>query len=172
MLEGVVSGILSGIITAVVLGMSVLAWQSLSTRPFIVTILLPKSLINRHIRLGLLHATNDDGQIINRVHRFNKSLRLPRWHDADVHHIADVDLVLYGPKEGLRSASFRFPRGLGFQYKCFVDYESKWSADQVKEELKKWGCIKPDEGSGKPQRVWFLIPGYPTAGLNNTFYPE
>ena len=171
MLEGVVSGILSGIITAVVLGMSVLAWQSLRTRRFKVRIVLPKSLIDQHIRLGLLHATNDDGQIINRVHRFKKSLRSIML-DPDVEHTGGLMKLGPGWKKGLRSASFRYPRGLGFQYKCFVDYAGEWSADQVSEELKKWGCINPDEGSGKPQRFWFLIPGYPTAGLNNTFYPE
>ena len=128
--------------------------------------------------MGVLHARNDDGQIVNRVHWFNLnplSLSNPLSLQKPTVQYLGRTGELVSPREikrDIRVAGFRYPRRIGFQYKCFVDYEGKWTAKDVEDELRKWGVENPDEGLGRPDRIWFLIPGYPEASRNNCVYPE
>lgn len=153
MLESVVSGVLSGIVTAFFLGVAALLWQAWRTQPYVVHTNLPPPLAVPDIRLGVLHARNDDGQIVNRVHWFRPT------------------------RNGTWRATIRHPRRVGFQYKCFVDYGGSWSTCSVKAELVEGDFLEPDEGKGKPKRIWFLLPSHPMvtdpSGIrNNCFYPE
>jgi hypothetical protein len=90
-----------------------------------------------------------------------------------------------------KRATVRFYRPLGFQFKCFIEVESRSAADSVQRLLEAQGCrdidISPerkDEGETL-LRIWFLHPDSGDAGSgsryrvvtapdnakNNFFYP-
>ena len=155
--NAVVSGIPSGVVTGVVLGVLAWAWQRwgrwTNTEEF--TVALPSSpkMQGPEFKFGVIHARNDDGTIINRVHWFRQG-RGGKWH-----------------------AAIRHPRNIGFQYKSFVDYESCCSSDEVIKWLAEERYENPNLGEGKPNRVWFILPDKPTASdpagpINNHYYPE
>ena len=105
--------------------------------------------------MGLLHAWEDSRACINRVYFAERCG--DRWK-VTVHHA----------------------RGLGFQYKWFIDYKGKrWTAEDVMSKLKSSGYCRATVGGGKLDRVWFVHPERPIARdlleptiENNRFYPE
>lgn len=164
--SGVIYGLISGVTTGVILGFLGWAWQrwvrwnttedfrvmlSISSEP------IPSEMKASELKFGVLHARNDDGMMVNRVHWFKKA-RGGEWY-AFIPH----------------------PRNVGFQYKCFVDYPKSHSPENLIENLIKWleseGYKDAAVGAGKPNRIWFILEGKPTAkdpagNINNHYYPE
>jgi hypothetical protein len=107
-----------------------------------------------NFKFGVLHASDDDEKIVNRVYWFKKGHK-GEWY-----------------------ASIRHPKNLGFQYKCFVDYNPVfYSYQEVKELLAKEGYKGITTGAGVPNRAWFILEEKPTAkdtrgNTNNQYYPQ
>lgn len=62
----------------------------------------------------------------------------------------------------------------GFVFKCLLDY-GDLPFSLVEQELEKEGFINISKASGMPQRVFFILPEYPTIKekyLNNQFLPS
>ena len=159
MWEGVVSGIISGVFTTALLAGAVAVWHFLfRTEPFVLylTPSPPVGMLGDEFKYGVLHALNDDGQIVNRVHWFE--------------HV-----------DGAMKATIRHPRRIGFQYKCFVDIKLPVGQGihlkAAIDLLTKAGFNGVGVGEGKPCRIWFLLPDHPApkdkTGLqNNLFWPQ
>ena len=69
-----------------------------------------------------------------------------------------------------------YNKRLGFQYKCFIDYEND-KLNQIITLLKKSGYKNIAEGKGKEKRIWFINPKHEvyrvmSGILNNFYYPE
>ena len=153
----VVSGILSGVISGTILGILVWVWQwwvrRTNTEVFKLELRVSSRMQGPEFRFGVIHARNDDGTIINRVHWFKKGRR-GRWH-----------------------AAIRHPRHVGFQYKCFVDHGLSCRPEEIIKWLAEEGYKTPSLSKGKPNRIWFILPEKPTAVdpagfVNNQYYPE
>ena len=157
MINAVIAGVLAGVLTGAILGIFFWVWERSVQRANseVFKVELPISLRNQRpeFKLGVIHARNDDGTLINRINWFKQG-RAGRWY-----------------------AEIRHPRRVGFQYKCFIDYGSSYHSDEVIEWLVTEGYKDAKVGGGKPNRVWFILPGKPTitdpAGfVNNQYYPE
>ncbi len=81
-------------------------------------------------------------------------------------------------RRGHITCKVRYMRDTGFQFKCFVDHPTI-SSDHVISALEDAGYLSPSEGQGKRNRIWFILPDYPTCKtvdeppfVNNFFYPE
>jgi hypothetical protein len=68
-----------------------------------------------------------------------------------------------------KTATLRFYRPLGLQFKCFVDVEDRGAAESVQRLLEEIGCeVAPAErqdAGGTNVRLWFL---HPDTGLADT----
>ena len=180
MLESVISGTISGVVTALLLSFAALIWQIARTEKFVINLVLPPKLVE--FPIGILHVRNDDGQILNRVHWLH-SLRLHplRAYKPTVSSLGKpTEPRIINPREAkrmMRTAAFRHPRRIGFQYKCFIDLPDKLAADSARSELTSWGFPENTPGQGRTHRVWFLVPDeartIDAAGIsNNCHYPE
>jgi hypothetical protein len=155
LVEGVVTGAVGGLMAA--LSFAVLVWvyrRVTQTSRTIVRIQDQDFLRCKGVWLGVLHA-RDDGQIVNRVYRPKSRPR------------------------GFWTATVSHRKGVGFQYKWFVDCEDSALADQVVTELERAGFTRFGKGSGKANRVWFIDDTSPTAQdpehpkiTNNMLWPE
>lgn len=69
----------------------------------------------------------------------------------------------------------RYPKGLGFEFKCFVDHPGRAFEDVQKELLEK-GFKEITCGGGKKDRAWFLLENFPVVqsgpNRNNLYYPS
>ncbi len=152
--SGAVSGILSGLVTASVLALVALVGYRLRVISKYRLCLEHRPLFeDPNIKLGVLHAQNNNKQIVNRVYR-------PRQNKA-----------------GCWTVRVSFPRHIGFQYKWFIDYTKPWSGPELKRELEKACFTHVSEGKGEASRVWFVLRDKPQADdgaghSNNCFYPE
>jgi len=153
----IVAGIISGLTTGIILSVFAWFWQRwvrfTNTEELKVAIVLSSKMQVPEFKFGLLHASNDDGMIINRVYWFRKE------------------------GGGKLYTAIRHPRNIGLQYKCFVDHGSLHQSDEVSHLLALEGFKNPSPGGGKPNRVWFILSDKPTAKdagahTNNHFYPE
>jgi len=120
---------------------------------------VPEKALNTGTKFGLLHVrdgkdeVSDRGELSNKIHWFKK-----------------VD------QQGNLKISMRYTRNLGFQFKCFADYK-EISFGQLKEMLEEKGYLHVTRGEGKAERIWFILPDYPSCKTldkieNNFIYPE
>jgi hypothetical protein len=154
----IIAGIVSGLTTGIILGVFAWFWQRwvrfTNTEEFKITLIIPSTMYGLEFKFGVLHASNDNGIMINRVHWFRKK---------------GVDK--------LRTV-IRHPRNIGFQYKCFVDFGFSYRSDEVINFLSQKGYKEPNLGKGNPRRVWFILPDKPTTAAhpggpnNNHYYPQ
>ena len=116
---------------------------------------IPVARLDARYEFCVLHVRNHGFEApLNQVHHFSRS--------AD------------GTKLSVR---VNVPAHLGFEYKCFVDHHGV-PFSKAFQFLKDLG-LDPDShpGDGRPDRLWFLIPGEPTVRteegfINNRRYPE
>ena len=147
-----ISGVISGVVTAAVLTAIVWLWRRLGTSAYRVAIDLPNTLHSPGIKPGVIHSSNDDGHLVNKVYWLKRH--------GDVWR-----------------ADIRAPRNVGFQYKCFIDYDPRWQEEAIIQALSEHPYDAPSRGAGKPNRVWFLRPDQPVTKdertiKNNQMYPE
>jgi GTPase SAR1 family protein len=128
----------------------------------IIRINISEEIINKPITFGLLHVRDgkdmmaESGPLLN-DELFFKNLNPPGM-DKEV--------------------TVQYRGNLGFQFKCFADYDdSKLSFDEVTQLLERNGFKEVSKGGGVKKRAWFLLKNYPTYttvdGLrNNFFYPS
>lgn len=111
-----------------------------------------------NLTFGILHVRDgkdeipDHGPLLNQEHRFELN-----------------------PTTESSTVSFHFDGRLGFQFKCFVDYNN-YTFDVVKAKLEKQEFPSVSLGLGKRNRAWFLLPTYDVCTTidgfeNNFFYP-
>jgi len=157
MREAIVTGVVSGVVTGIILAIIFWAWRCLirwlTSEVFKVKIKKPPpEMLTNKFKFGVLYVQDEDETIRNTTHWFKKK------------------------RTGKLYVNIRHPRNLGFQYKCFVDNHSKCNFSQISTYLAGAGYTDISLGVGKPDRVWFIIPGNPTAtdsrgNLNNYYYP-
>jgi len=158
MWESIITGVISGVVTSLVIGALYLGLQYLRTEKEAIELTPspPKELLGPGFRFGVNLARDGDGKIVNHLNWFKPT------------------------NEGQLIAEIRHHRHRGFQYKCFVDRklsESEFHLSAVIVHLEESGFGSPGKGSGKPDRVWFLLPGRDSANdpdgpVNNVFWPE
>jgi len=156
--NAVIGGILSGVAAGIILSIVGWIWQwglrRANTEQFWITLPTSPDSQPADFKFGVLHVSNNDEKIINRVYWFKKG-RKGEWY-----------------------AFIRHPRNVGFQYKCFVDYDPAYHHPwDVIDWLVEEGYKDPTVGAGMPNRVWFILKGKPTAkdtcgNTNNHYYPQ
>ena len=155
----VIAGVISGTVTAILLvGAAAFYKGVLKSQKYVLEIPTDKFLSNPEFQRKVLHARNDDGQIVNRVYEFKRT------------------------RHGTWQATFRHTRGLGFQYKCFISFRAPYTAIDIIAQLEAEGFVMVDVGTGQLNRVFFILPYRPTAldpaghddhhSTNNHFWPE
>lgn len=160
-ISGLIAGVAAGLILSIIGGIWQWGRRRANSEEFRITLPASSVLKPPKFKFGVLHASNDDKTIINRVYWFKKG-RDGKWH-----------------------ASIRHPKNVGFQYKCFVAYKTTYRSKArllkekkvIKARLRKAGYKNPTVGKGKPNRVWFILKGEHTAkdshgNTNNHYYPE
>jgi hypothetical protein len=78
-------------------------------------------------------------------------------------------------RRGTFEAVVKFSKRLGFQFKCFVDH-GEHGYEQIEALLKDNKFTEISKGEGKRNRIWFILPEYPTyktfdGFINNYYYP-
>ncbi len=113
----------------------------------------PKQIIQDGARVKLLKVRENKKEVINKVYNFKK--------------ISNNEIAVRVP----------FDRKYGFRFKCFIDLpdSSDDTFKRAEEELQKLGMKHISKGV-QPNRIWFIIPDYPSskskAGfLNNDYLP-
>ena len=151
-----VVGIASGTIASIVFAVVLFLWHRYA-RTQRTTINIDHCPLFSHvdIRLELLHASNDNGTIINRRCRAQRR------------------------EDGAWEAIVVHPRRVGFQYKWFVNVGGGMDLSAVVTGLHNCGFTQANEGAGRARRIWFLDQRRPQAKafgeeliLNNKWYPE
>jgi hypothetical protein len=115
---------------------------------------IPEAVLDTGTKFGLLYVKDGKtGKLINKIRRFKK-----------------VD------QQGNLKISIRYPRNLGFQFKCFADFKGI-SFKQLKKTLEGNTYQHVSKSTAKTDRIWFIHPDYSTFktvdGIeNNFFFPE
>lgn len=157
MSETIICGIISGLVTGIVLSIILWCWNRwiryVNTEVFTIVLDISQLEDTHGLKFGALYAYDDKEGPINRVYWFKTN------------------------RKGEFSVSIRHLRNIGFQYKCFVDFEPSQRTDVLMEIVLKAGYEKPRIGSGKSNRIWFILQGKPVAKdvnghENNRYNPE
>lgn len=119
---------------------------------------IDESLLDLGVLFGLLHVRDGKDQIPDHGPLLNKEIC---FDHAD--------------RRKTFQSSVHYKQNIGFQFKCFVDYEGIPFQD-IKTMLEQNGFQNVSRGGGKAYRAWFILPEYPTCHtidgiLNNFFYP-
>jgi hypothetical protein len=151
-IDGLLSGVAAGIILAIAGGIWQWCLRRANSEKFPITLRASSTLKPPKFKFGVLHVSNYDEKIINKVYWFKR--HKDEWY-----------------------ASIRHPKNIGFQYKCFVDHDPDYHPWDVIKLLVEEGYEYPTVGAGIPNRVWFILKGKPTAkdshrNTNNHYYPR
>jgi len=159
--ENVLAPALASILSAAALGGAVWSWtqiRSSQARIYLKLKTEPDSrfdLVMSHVRDGKDEVAGGPGKLLNEPRPFKRD----------------------GSARCLFSIT-RYRRGMGFQFKCYVDYPPQLH-DAARHFLDENGFVDadPDE-TLKTSRIWFLLPEVPTCTTadrppytNNFFHP-
>jgi hypothetical protein len=126
-----------------------------------IRILLNEKILDKNITFGVLHVRDGKDEVQESGPLLNDELFFKD--------------VASAPKE--KEVVVNYRGNLGFQFKCFADYEdSGLSLNEVAQLLEENGFRDIREGGAQKKRVWFLLEGFPTYTtvdhlINNFFYP-
>jgi len=149
--DKVLAPVVASVLSAGVLGCAALSWQRARCSPAHIRLKL-RSAPDAELRVGLSHIRDGKDQVAGGPGDLRNT---PYSFERD------------GSVNRLRAAT-RYKRGMGFQFKCYVDYPPHLE-DQVRCFLHDNGFVgvdsdetRRDRLNGRECRMWFLLPGVPT----------
>jgi exoribonuclease II len=114
---------------------------------------------DERLRFGLLHVRDGREQ-----EGGSEPINKTQWFEIQSGSVGSADLVTL-------TATTRYRRALGLQFKCFVDHKGA-EFESVSEILAHEAAIREITRSARPHRASFLLASYPTTsdrGFTNNF---